>query len=189
MAIAVFAAMFSVACVPAGVGAVIGFVVARRRARAGLASPSLPMLTLGGFAAGLVAGLVALVLTFSKAEAPQPQIAFDAPGEFEHDEVFVIEDPTVSLRLQWDESHLRATVPVSANGVVRVNSLEEFLGGPLNASLHGASNIGGSSRPPPSGIPGRALLCLQFVATSEATAGGCGVVRSAEWIRGRELAR
>ncbi len=190
MAIAVAAAMFSIACVPAGVGAVVGFVVARRRAARGLARPSLRRLTLAGFAVGFVAGLLGLVFTFYEGEVVGPKLVFEVPPGFEHHEIFVVEDPTSSVRLQWNEEHELAVVSVPPSGVVRVTSLEGFAGGPLDALLDtGGANVGGSSRPPPSGIPGRSLLCFEFTPPLDAQTDGCGPVRSAEWIRSRELSR
>lgn len=188
MALAVFAAMFSVACVPAAIGAVVGFAAARRRAKRGVTSPSLPILTLAGFGLGWVTGFLVLVVAFYESEVPQPTIVFETPAAFAHHEILVVEDPNCAVSFEWDAAHLQATVAVPQSGVVRVTSLEDFFGGPLNASLSsGERSVAGSARPAPAGIPGRSVLCFGFDVPVAKESSACDAPQSAAWIRNREL--
>ncbi|MEM9068448.1 MAG: hypothetical protein AAGE52_08075 [Myxococcota bacterium] len=161
LAIAILLAMICMVIGPALVLGLVGYAVARGRARKNGAGGTLA-LTLGGVVVGVLIGGAAVLLTFFESVF-DPVVVFEVPPNFDKPEIFLLEDPSASLEFEWGTFGLRGSAPVPASGVVRVRTMGKLDHGPYTVELStGQHNWGMASFPSPPGIPGPSVRCFSF---------------------------
>lgn len=161
MALGILIAMIIMLSIPGTVFGVIGWFIGRKTEKGAVYG-------CGGFVLGVALGILGVMFTFYWEDAFEPELHVVLPSGFAHDSVFVLEDPSVSNRIQWNSMHTEATLVVPPNGVVRVATLEDFSTWMLDAERNGVSSNSASGRPaPPSLAPAVTIKCIGFGATRD----------------------
>ncbi len=177
MALGIMIAMILIVSVPGVIVGAIGYVVGRKRDD----GKGAVAFGCGGFVLGAALGVLGVVVTFYE-DTFEPTLDLQLPADFAHNAIIVIEDPSVSTRLDWNTTRTEATLVVPSSGVVRVATLEEFSMRTLDAELHGRRSTTGSSRPAPPGLaPATVIKCAGF-----GTSNDCDREDIEELIRERE---
>ncbi len=120
---------------------------------------------------GAGGGAVAVAATFYGEAITRPTLVLEAPTEFEHEWVVLLEDPTVDQRLDWSGALApSASLRIPPGGVVRVTQLPDPFRGDIDVVLSsGAHNTGLIARPAPTELRATRMVAFGFVAYGEET--------------------
>lgn len=120
---------------------------------------------------GAGGGAIAVAATFYGEAITRPTLTLEAPTEFEHEWVVLLEDPTVDRRLEWRGALApSASLRIPPGGVVRVAELPDPFRGDIDVVLSGGvHNNGLLARPAPPELRATRMVAFGFAAYGEET--------------------